>query len=527
MANITHTLKTLPTDLLSQLFSTTLRPGLHPIPGTKPLTFEAALCPPLLYYVSLLFLPPPPPDAVDSTVIKLLRNILAIIAGILFFRLPLAYHVPQSIGLTYQLGLIGIYGGCRVFDAFFISRYLFNHVPRRVNYDHWSRQRIAEHEQTKDDKPWSDGGMKDPFMGKESHDGTIGADPDDLTEAPQSNLGPLDPLGGKAAYKERGADPPNSPTQFLKRALKGPDPEPVIENATTEDGYPRSFIDRASWSLELELSMRGVGFSWTTSDVRHTRNTWLPSVGNRLHSIFVHVMPLTVIAWAIIRSIYVEHLADAADDSFDRDLFNERLSLPLQLLLTWALGAFLMAAFSLGHSIFAIMCHPLAPSPLAFFPPLYTTPVWGVESVRGFWSYGWHRLFARLFLVYGVWPGEWVERKLTGKKPNEPADVGKVIGAFLSSAFVHSFAGRGVLGGDWNKASGEAKFFALNGIAVVIEGTVKAIVLAHRKRKGQPKHMFYDGWIGRLWWISVLLFSGRNFARGWVRSGLVREMAFM
>lgn len=191
-----------------------------------------------------------------------------------------------------------------------------------------------------------------------------------------------------------------------------------------------------------------------------------------------------------------------------------------------------MSAFSLGHSSFAIVLAPLAPHPLSYFPPLYTARVWELVSVRGFWSYGWHRLFSRLFLVYGVWPGEWLERKLTGKGQDEDADVGKVLGGFLSSGFVHSFAAHTVMGG-WQGAWGEAWFFAGNGVAVVVEEGVRRVVVRQRKRQKRRERgkdddalvRWYDGIVGRVWWICVLLYTGRSFARGWVRAGLVREMA--
>ena len=76
-------------------------------------------------------------------------------------------------------------------------------------------------------------------------------------------------------------------------------------------------------------------------------------------------------------------------------------------------------------------------------------------------------------------------------------------------------------------ATGEAKFFALNGLAVVIEEAFRRGVGAFRKRRGFSEKMWYDAWVGRIWWISVIFFSGRNLARGWVKAGLVREMAFM
>lgn len=504
-------------QLVGSFSDSTPRPGLHPIPGSRPLTFTAAILPPLIYYFALLLLAPPPPNVIDTLAVKILRNCLAITAGILFFRLPLVYHVPQSIGLTYQLGLVGLYGGCRVLDAFFISPYLLKHIPRRVTYHHALRAESPE-PIVRVEKEWTDGGVPDPFH----HVGSRKEDNDRV------NNGDISRLRRRTASTSSSS---GTAMSALRKSISGPDPVPVLETAVTESGWPMTLLDRAAWALELELSMRGVGFTWTTADVRHTRNTWLPTVQNRIHSIIVHATPILVVSWAIIRIIYACYIMPVQDSPWEAysayDLFDRRLPFHLQLLLTAALGAFLMAAFSFGHSLFAIMLNPLAPSPLAFFPPLYTTRPWQISSVRKFWSFGWHRLFARLFLVYGIWPGEWVERKILGKRPDQPADVGKVIGAFLSSACVHSFSVRGVLAGDWRMATGEAKFFALNGVAVVLEGAIIKAVRDVRGKRGRPNHMWYDSIVGRVWWIIVLLWTGRNFARGWVKSGLVREMAFL
>lgn len=534
------------------------RPGLQPIPGTSPLTVEAVICPVVLYYLALLFLPPPPPSAIDTTSIHVLRNVLALAAAVLFFRLPLAYHVPQSIGLTYQLGLVGLYGGLRVLDAFYVSYFFWGHVPRRVRYVHKKRPETPRGETAP--RPWADGGHngmlhkpEEPCLVKKAKENELlnGSQPqssgtesqksvskteEDELLAPtrprrpslqrgvwrsdmvenMSNESFTDQLSGDIGYME-----------FMQRAMQGPKPVPVIESAETENGWPHSFAGRASWALELELSMRGVGFTWTTADVRHTRKTWLPTVQNRIHSILFHVGPVMIVAFAIIKTAYVKRIAPIMRTANPPSSPFDELNYPEQYILTAALGAFLMAAFSLGHSIFAIMLSPLAPSPLAFFPPLYTTRVWDIHSARGFWSFGWHRLFARLFLVWGVWPGEWLERKITGKGPNQRADVGKVLGGFLSSAFVHSFAVRGTLGGNWMDATGEAKFFALNGVAVILEEVVKTLVRRSRRNRGVREVLWYDAWVGRVWWIALLLSTGRNFARGWTKAGLVREMAFM
>lgn len=517
-------------DLIDRLTGAEPRPGLHPIPGTKPLTLEAAICPPLIYYIALLFLPPAPPHSVDTAAVKLLRNGFALLAGLLFIRLPLAYHVPQSIGLTYQLGLVGLYGGARVLDVFFISPYLFGHIPRRVRYNHESRVGTPVLDGLRDIKA---SGSPTKSQGSTPRE-------DDTALAPRAGPG-AESLGISATDlldNVRGALPASLDESYslLHRAAAGPGPKPVTEHAATEDGWPHSFHDHASWALELELSMRGVGFTWSTADVRHTRKTWLPTVRGRLHSIFARAIPVLVVCFVVVRGVYVRYglgdVEDAAWGPGERvDLFDARLPFAVQLLLTAALGAFLMTAFSFAHSAFAIMLSPLAPHPLAYFPPLYTTRIWDITSVRQFWSYGWHRLFARFFLVYGIWPCEWLERKVTGKGPGERADVGKVLGGFMSSAFCHGFAVRGVLGGEWGRAAGEARFFALNGVAVVVEEVVRGAVLARRKRAvggaGGGLERWYDGYVGRAWWICVLLLSGRNFARGWVNAGLVREMSAM
>ena len=361
---------------------------------------------------------------------------------------------------------MGLYGGCRVIDAFFISPYLFHHIPKRVKYHHAPR-----------------------------------------------HLAPRTPRGVDAE------------SYFSLHFLAPGDGEAVTETAIPDEGWPHGWKDRASWALELELSMRGAGFTWSSADVRHTKHTWRPSIRDRTHSIVVHALPVLLVSWAVVRDISSLYLANG--EPFD--------SLPfgLQLALTAALGAFLMSIFSLGHSAFAIVLAPLSPHPLSYFPPLYTSRVWELKSVRDFWSYGWHRLFSRLFLVYGVWPGELLERKLTRKGPAQEADVGKVLGGFVSSAFVHSFAAHTVLGG-WTGAFGEAWFFVDSGVAVVVEEGVRRAVRRYRMRRKRQERdggdkieleRWYDGIVGRAWWVCVLVYTGRNFARGWVRAGLVREMA--
>ena len=59
------------------------------------------------------------------------------------------------------------------------------------------------------------------------------------------------------------------------------------------------------------------------------------------------------------------------------------------------------------------------------------------------------------------------ERKLTSQRSNKPADVGKVLGGFLSSGFVHSFANWIVHKGSTEDGFGEARIFVCCEIAVM------------------------------------------------------------
>lgn len=86
-------------------------------------------------------------------------------------------------------------------------------------------------------------------------------------------------------------------------------------------------------------------------------------------------------------------------------------------LLTLAQGFFLFGTFALGYHCAALatfVCGLRNPyrtyssNNLAYFPPLNSRPLYEATSVRAFWSRSWHRLFSRFFLVWGVWPGQWL-----------------------------------------------------------------------------------------------------------------------
>lgn len=120
--------------------------------------------------------------------------------------------------------------------------------------------------------------------------------------------------------------------------------------------------------------------------------------------------------------------------------------------------------------------------------------------------------------------GQWLERKLLPKNMRDRfdknLDVGKIVGAFFISGVVHAAAGISINGGHASQTF-EWLFFWCSGIAVIIEETVQRVVLRNRT---PPLHRWYDPWVGRVWTLTVLLWSGQYFTKGWYDSGLVEEM---
>lgn len=103
--------------------------------------------------------------------------------------------------------------------------------------------------------------------------------------------------------------------------------------------------------------------------------------------------------------------------------------------------------------------------------------------------------------------------------------------------------------------------FALNGVAIIVEGAIGRALMAHRRRtatrtkldnsdasKGtemvQPPHSqgpvsagphrqfaedaqlewWYDMSIGVVWTLAVLLITDEAFVEGWIRSGMIDEL---
>ncbi|KAN0063417.1 hypothetical protein ACQY0O_004583 [Thecaphora frezii] len=155
------------------------------------------------------------------------------------------------------------------------------------------------------------------------------------------------------------------------------------------------------------------------------------------------------------------------------------------------------------------------------------------------------------------------------------ADWAKVLGAFTASGVIHAVSERAALGGRvavpptnvWVEkgrmvgmghevrssaaeqggvggvlawltptrlvppvsGAGEFGFFALNGVAVVVEGAVARYVMRRRRRSngGQGYTMWYDLPVAVAWTLTVLLYTGQLFVEGWIRSGISRELGLI
>lgn len=120
--------------------------------------------------------------------------------------------------------------------------------------------------------------------------------------------------------------------------------------------------------------------------------------------------------------------------------------------------------------------------------------------------------------------GQWLERQLLPakyrKRFDRDLDVGKVVGAFFISGIVHAAAGIAINGGHPSQTF-EWLFFWCSGAAVIVEEIVQKLAIRIR---GDQKARWYDPWVGRIWTLTVLLWSGQYFTKGWYDSGLVEEM---
>ncbi|PWN22716.1 hypothetical protein BCV69DRAFT_244645 [Microstroma glucosiphilum] len=508
-----------------------------PNPASKSIPLGGALTPPLTYFLALFLLSSPAP----SLPTKVLRDVLAFISGVTFFLLPYRYYVPGSAIFTYQLGLIGCFGSARVIDIFFLSR---PRVPKRIQIP----QKGATSEGT------IEGYLRKPELGHEEAS---------LNETERD--GRVYPHTDNLAWKT----------------------SPV----------PTSFFGRIWWSVDLMISMRGIGWDFASADVRHDISPWQPPSRRQLKRAASMIFPAFAVS-------VIMHESQA-----DLQTRPSIIDIPMALrpVMVLATGIALYTLFDCGYTVASAVLLPLLRTSanltdvslhnVDFFPLLNPLKLTEICSVRSFWSKAWHRLFHRAWLVFGILPVQNLALYFFPKDnakilspashpdpgrllPKGTHDWAKVLGAFAASGLVHGISERAALGGRialpannlWLKAGwgtthrgapdlastaglagreelggklsvtrlvppfsggGEATFFVLNGVAVLVEGAFNLWIRKQRKRKAEAKRQNdeelerpYDRYVGLAWAVVVLLWSGEAFVEGWIKSGIMAELTF-
>jgi hypothetical protein len=464
----------------------------------------------LTYFLALFLLSSPAPGLPT----KALRDVLAFISGVTFFLLPYRYYVPGSAIFTYQLGLIGCFGSARVIDIFFLSR---PRVPKRIQIP----QKGATSEGT------IEGYLRKPELGHEEAS---------LDETERD--GRVYPHTDNLAWKT----------------------SPV----------PTSFFGRMWWSLDLMISMRGIGWDFASADVRHDISPWQPPSRRQLKRAASMIFPafaVSVIVSRLLVGAYLPYTAltgrEVHESRADLQTRPSIIDIPMALrpVMVLATGIALYTLFDCGYTVASAVLLPLLRSSanltdvslhnVDFFPLLNPLKLTDICSVRSFWSKAWHRLFHRAWLVFGILPVQNLAlyffprdnaKILSPASHPDPGrllpkgthDWAKVLGAFAASGLVHGISERAALGGRialpannlWLKAGwgtthrgapdlastaglagreelggklsvtrlvppfsggGEATFFVLNGVAVLVEGAFHIWIKKQRKRRAEAK----------------------------------------
>lgn len=549
-----------------------------PSPTTRPLPVWAAVVPPLTYYLALFLLPPLSSKTFSTTIRRAtsaFRTVLALISIYTFTSLPFKYYYPGSAVLTYQLGLVGLYGASRVLDVFFLS---YPRIPKRIII-------------TPANKSPDGNGAKivHPYTSAKNEQWKTEPLPKELVSFDRAwwaldlmismrGIG-WDFASADVRHDSHPWQPPSSAQ--LRRAFFKLFPILLGCTWTIHHLHPKHLSSVTVNPSILDLDPM-------------SRIVFVAATGISLYTMFDFGYTLTsAVALPVLHDLSepsskgkgdrLKQLRNGkvgAGDESETDTEDE--------------SAATIQARSLQHQ-------QLSFRNVDFFPLLNPAGYTQATTVRRFWSYAWHRLFGRPFGVYGILPFTYVayllqdlfEGKLNDPKRKQArreiwpsyhpdpmralergrCDWAKVLGAFTASGIIHAVSERAALGGriavpitniwlsrDHAKGmghelrqspilagtwiyrlsplhfvppisgAGEFSFFFLNGVAVVVEGAVAKFVEKRRKKaSGDGKYysMWYDRPVSVAWTLSVLLFTGQAFVEGWIRSGISKEIGLI
>ncbi|KAI6125247.1 hypothetical protein EV401DRAFT_1938643 [Pisolithus croceorrhizus] len=250
----------------------------------------------------------------------------------------------------------------------------------------------------------------------------------------------------------------------------------------------RRRVEPVSWmgvlfdALDLAFNVRGVGWNWSKGlcfppDTRPT---------SRL-SFAIYVLLSAVFHSFLCGVLHSCHASEGTifDDTLPPLIRYTRSSITSTLTLL-AIYAVIQMNYDIGTFI----------GDLAQWPPIFNKP-WKATSLHDFWTYRWHQLMRRSFIVLGGWPLGFVFGR-----------VGYVLGSFLASGILHSVLMATL---SWNIEWWCMPLsFGMMAVAVIIEHAFTQIT---GRRVG--------GWIGRVWTIVWLLMWGNMMVDRFARGGLL------
>ena len=276
---------------------------------------------------------------------------------------------------------------------------------------------------------------------------------------------------------------------FIKRPLRRYDPPKRNQDTPIERRLSAStvFLD----ALDLLGNQRGIGWSWSKNPFPRDST------------------PPPSIALLLIKTLFKLTLFDAAryivlcvrpgvDNPGGDTIFDPSLTLvpraALAALCCACTGVCGYTTIDSLYHIATIVGRIVYRQPAFMWPRLFHRP-WLSTSIDEFWSFRWHQLPRRDFVVFGARPG--------GALFGRP---GAVMGAFAVSAILHHIGLWGVgKGADFVTAGG---FFLLMGVGAVMEGAFTRVT-----------GLRVGGWVGWLWTTVWMLLCGTFMVDGWARHG--------
>ncbi|KAI6111170.1 hypothetical protein F5141DRAFT_1112873 [Pisolithus sp. B1] len=266
----------------------------------------------------------------------------------------------------------------------------------------------------------------------------------------------------------------------------------------------RRHVEPVSWigvlfdALDLAFNVRGVGWNWS----RGLR--FPPDTRPTSRLCFAIYVLLSAVFHSFLCGVLHTAMQALAPEAFtalgEGTIFDDTLP-PLirytrsSITSTLTLLA-IYAVIQMNYDIGTFIGVTIVRQDLAQWPPIFNEP-WKATSLHDFWTYRWHQLMRRSFIVLGGWPLGFVFGR-----------VGYVLGSFLASGILHSVLMATL---SWNIEWWCMPLsFGMMAVAVIIE---HAFTQMTGRRVG--------GWIGRVWTMVWLLMWGNMMVDRFARGGLL------